>query len=289
VVCAGVTKRYGNRAALCEFSAVIPAGQTVVLWGANGAGKTTLLRCLLGVVPFAGRIEICGEPAGREAWRTRRLIGYVPQEASLPGEQSAGEALAFFAGLRRLRIDAAAALAAWGLDAAAGAPVRTLSGGMKQRLAVAIALLGDPPVLLMDEPTSHLDARIRRDVLDTLERMRAAGKTLVVCTHRASEVLHLADRVLLLEEGRLAADGPPAQLRGRLGAGRRLGLAVPAALHQRAGAVLAAAGFSVVSNHGYLWVDAQPSRVGIVVQRLLAADIPVEDLDVLEPSAGEEA
>ena len=205
-----VTKRFGARTALQNVTCEIPPGQSVVFWGPNGAGKTTALRCILGVIPCEGDVYVLGHEVAREGKSARRLIGYVPQELGFHGEQTVRETVAFYARLRRVpSAEAVALLQLWQLGEVASVMVRTLSGGMKQRLALVLALLGDPPVLLLDEPTSHLDARTRHGFVALLERLKQAGKTLVLCSHRAGEALRLADRVLALEAGRLVADGTP--------------------------------------------------------------------------------
>ncbi|MBI4227297.1 MAG: ABC transporter ATP-binding protein [Candidatus Omnitrophica bacterium] len=208
-----VVKRFGRVAAVDRVSVAIRPAETVVLWGPNGAGKTTLLRCLLGVIPFDGAIEVCGHDVRRDGKGARQVIGYVPQEIRLPGHQTVRETVVFIARLRRASPRVALdGLAAWDLARCAGQRVQALSGGMKQRLALALALIGDPPVLLLDEPTSSLDLAARRELLERLGRWQADGKTLIICSHHAAEARRLADRVVVLERGRVAQDAAPEAL-----------------------------------------------------------------------------
>ena len=208
----GLGKSFGGHAALADVSFTVEAGQAVALWGANGAGKTTALRALLGVLPCEGEVRIGGLDVQRRGREARRLLGFVPQEIAFP-ELTAGEALELFARLHGApagRVDALAARL--GLEGELDKRVQGLSGGRKQRLALAVALVADPPLLLLDEPSSNLDAAARRELIDLLAELKAEGKTLVFSSHRPEEVARLADRVLHLDAGRLVADLPPAVL-----------------------------------------------------------------------------
>lgn len=208
----GLGKSFGGHAALTDVSFTIETGQAVALWGANGAGKTTALRALLGVLPCEGELRIGGLDVRRRGREARRLLGFVPQEIAFP-ELTAGEALELFArlhGAPRERI--AGLVTRLGLEEELDKRVQGLSGGRKQRLALAVALVADPPLLLLDEPSSNLDAAARRELIDLLAELKAEGKTLVFSSHRPEEVARLADRVLHLDAGRLVADLPPAVL-----------------------------------------------------------------------------
>ena len=146
-----VVKHFGIRRALNHLTFDVRRGETVVLWGPNGAGKTTALRCMLGILPFDGTITVLGHDVRRQGREVRRLIGYVPQELGLHAEQTVEETVSFYARIRRIAgARAASLLEAWHLREAAHVPVRALSGGMKQRAALVIALLADPPILLLD-------------------------------------------------------------------------------------------------------------------------------------------
>jgi nitrous oxidase accessory protein len=208
----GLTKRFGSQRALDDVSFTVHAGEAVALWGANGAGKTTALRALLGAIPFDGEVAIDGLDVRRRGRDARRLLGFVPQEIAFP-ELTAGEALTLFAGLRGATTERIGMLVErLGLAGELDKRVQTLSGGRKQRLALAVALLADPPLLLLDEPSSSLDAAARRDLQQILAGLKAEGKTLVFSSHRPEEVARLADRVLHLENGRLVGDETPAVL-----------------------------------------------------------------------------
>ncbi len=202
-----IHKRFGKTRVLNGASCRVEQGQSVALWGSNGAGKTTLLRCLLGLIDFTGDIRVAGMDVRRRGKAARRLIGYVPQELTFYDEYRVAEALRFIARLRGApRSRCTQCLKSVGLEEHHRKRVRELSGGMKQRLALALALLNDPPILALDEPTSNLDAAARRELLGQLTGLKNAGKTILFISHRPEEVAGLADRVLTLEHGIVADD-----------------------------------------------------------------------------------
>ncbi len=203
----GVTKRYEERRAVDGVSLTVNAGEALALWGANGAGKTTLLRCLLGSTGYEGEIAIAGRSPLAEGTAVRRQIGYVPQE--MPTfDLTVGELTGLIARLRGVASgEALGQLDRFGLGAHRAQAVASLSGGMKQKLALMLALLGDPPILLLDEPTANLDAQTQSDLLQRLLELKRQGRTLVFTSHRWREVRLLADRVVYLDQGRLA-EGP---------------------------------------------------------------------------------
>jgi ABC-type multidrug transport system ATPase subunit len=203
----GVRKRFGRARVLDGVSFDVLTGQSVALWGSNGAGKTTLIRCVLGLIDFEGGVRVAGLDVRREGKRVRRLLGYVPQELAFYDDFRVIEAARFLARLRGADVGACeAGLASLGLAEHARKRVRELSGGMKQRLALSVALLNDPPVLVLDEPTSNLDSAGRRSLMELLLRVKGMGKTILFISHRPEEVRGLADRVLTLESGRVLTD-----------------------------------------------------------------------------------
>lgn len=146
----------------------------------------------------------------RRPKEAKRRIGYVPQEIRLHLDQTVEETALFYSALRGVPAERALGLLAdWGLLSAKTKPAQNLSGGMKQKLALVIALLSDPPVLLLDEPTSSLDAAARREFRAALDRLKSAGKTLLFCSHRVAEARRIAGRVVVLEAGVKTADGEP--------------------------------------------------------------------------------
>ena len=194
----------GGHEILRDLSFTVDAGESVALWGSNGAGKTTALRALLGLVPFSGTVAVDGLDIRLHGRAVRSRVGFVPQEVTLQPDLSVRETFSFYAGLRRVPAREVGERAEWlGLTEHLDKKVQELSGGLKQRLALGLALLGDPPVLLLDEPTANLDAAGRERFYRLLDELHDRGKTLVFTSHRAEEVARLADRVLRLEDGRL--------------------------------------------------------------------------------------
>ena len=204
--------RLEGRTILEDVSFTVARGESVALVGPNGSGKTSLLRCILAFVPFTGSIAIEGHDVVREGLVARALLGYVPQQAAF-GDHRARDVLAFVTKLRRLdpaRIDGALALV--GLREHADERVRTFSGGMRQRLALAVALLPDPPLLLFDEPTANLDRDGQHLFADVVERLRRAHQTLVLASHRSEEVAALTDRTIHLDRGRIVPSAGTARV-----------------------------------------------------------------------------
>ncbi len=203
-----LSKRYGSAQVLRGVRFDIEPGSVVALLGANGAGKTTTLKCILGVMPFEGAIEVDGIAVRKRGKDARRRIGYVPQSPALNDADTCSEALEFLAELKgadKSRVDAMLELVNLKeqRDVAAG----HLSGGMRQRLTLAAALLADPPLLLLDEPTASLDVESRAEFYQLIGRLRDEGKTVILSTHFFDRLEELASRVLILDAGRLAFDG----------------------------------------------------------------------------------
>jgi ABC-2 type transport system ATP-binding protein len=208
---AGVTKRYGARAALCGVSLTVPAGGALGLLGPNGAGKTTALRLLLGFArPTAGGTSL----RGRDPWdpEARRGVGYLPERLALPARATVRACLGLHAALAGLAPahraeEVEEALVATGLRERANDRIGGLSKGLRQRVGFAQALLGRPEVLLLDEPTSGLDPLGVRDARTWIAAARARGATVLVSSHVLSEVERICDRVAVLHEGRLVGAG----------------------------------------------------------------------------------
>jgi ABC-type multidrug transport system ATPase subunit len=199
-------KRYGERMVLDGVSFAVQPGEAVALWGPNGAGKTTILRCLLGRTNYEGTVSVFGRSPLRDGPAVRARIGYVPQQLPLL-DLPVGELVTTIAQLRGEPLERAwERLRTFGLEQAWHQPMRTLSGGMQQRLALVLATIADPPLLLLDEPTANLDATAREDLLAVLERLRDEGRTIVFASHRPDDVWRLATRVLRLQDGHLVAE-----------------------------------------------------------------------------------
>jgi ABC-type multidrug transport system ATPase subunit len=278
-----LTKRFGNTMAVDDLTFDIHAGEAVALWGANGAGKTTALRCILGVMPYEGSVMLGDYDVTWQGKAARRLLGFVPQEISLHDDLSVQETLRFYGRLKKAPADSEDAtrlLGRLGLSSYTHKAVRDLSGGMKQRLALAIALLADPPVLILDEPTANLDVQARGDFLGLLGELKAAGKTLLFSSHRLEEVAALANRVLLMEAGQLAADCPPWELGSKLGSRALLKLHLGEEWIETAVSTLTHNGYRASRNGRGIWVQVIPLEKARPITVLAEAGIPVDDFEV---------
>ena len=208
----------GARTVLSGVSCEVPAGRVTGLLGPSGSGKTTLLRCLVGVqrVP-SGAVTVLGRPAGEPALRDQ--VGYVTQAPSVYSDLSVRDNLRYFAALAAVGDPAARCaevLAAVGLSDRARDRVGRLSGGQRGRVSLACALLGEPPLLVLDEPTVGLDPLLRRDLWRLFYDLAAGGTSLLISSHVMDEAAR-CDRLLLLRDGRLIADDTPAGIRARTG------------------------------------------------------------------------
>ncbi|MFN3750085.1 MAG: ATP-binding cassette domain-containing protein [Thiobacillus sp.] len=214
----GLTKKYGNTDVVCGVDLTVRRGECFGLLGPNGAGKTTTLRLLLGLIePDAGSIDLAGLPVPARAREARMKIGVVPQMDNLDPDFTVEENLVAYGryfGLDRAAITARVPqlLEFAGLAHKADAQITQLSGGMKRRLTLARALVHDPEILFLDEPTTGLDPQARHLIWQGLRRLIGAGKTIVLTTHFMDEAERLADRLVILDHGRVITEGAPRAL-----------------------------------------------------------------------------
>jgi daunorubicin resistance ABC transporter ATP-binding subunit len=218
-----VTKRYGQHTALERVSLDVKRGSVLALLGPNGAGKTTLVRVLTTLLqPDRGRASVAGYDVVAEAAAVRRSIGLVGQHAAVDEYLTGRENLMLVARLLRMNrteseAAAEAALESFGLTEIGDVPVASYSGGLRRRLDVAVTLLSEPAVLFLDEPTSGLDPASRREVWALVEGLAADGTTILLTTQYLEEADRLADRVAVIDHGRMVATGTPGELKARLG------------------------------------------------------------------------
>jgi lipooligosaccharide transport system ATP-binding protein len=214
----GVVKTFGETRAVDGLDLDVPAGTCLGLLGPNGAGKSTTMRMLTGqAIPDAGTIQVLGYDVPRESKQARARMGVVPQRENLDEELTCSQNLMVWATLLRVprrRRDAAVASA---LEAAqlvdrADAKVSTLSGGMRRRLLIARALVHDPALVLLDEPTVGLDPQVRGDIWTLIDRLRSQGVTVLMSTHYIEEAERLCDDVAVVSHGKVIARGTPSAL-----------------------------------------------------------------------------
>jgi lipooligosaccharide transport system ATP-binding protein len=215
---AGLRKSYDGHEVVAGIDFRIPRGACFGLLGPNGAGKTTTLRCCLGLTaPDAGIVRLCGATVPDDAQRAREKTGIVPQFDNLDPDFTVSENLMVYGryfglGDVTIRGRISALLEFAGLEGKAGVRIQTLSGGMKRRLTLARALVNDPDVVFLDEPTTGLDPQARHLIWDRLKQLIARGKTLILTTHFMDEAERLCDRLAVLDHGRLIAEGGPREL-----------------------------------------------------------------------------
>ncbi|WP_426989762.1 nodulation factor ABC transporter ATP-binding protein NodI [Cupriavidus sp. 30B13] len=213
-----VSKQYGDTMVVNDLSLSVQRGQCFGLLGPNGAGKTTTLRLLLGLTtPASGSLTLCGEPIPQRAPQARMRVGVVPQFDNLDPDFTVVENLRIFGryfGLQRAEIErrVPALLEFARLESRAGAQVRDLSGGMRRRLTVARALINDPDLLVMDEPTTGLDPQARHLIWERLKSLLAGGKTILLTTHFMEEAERLCNYLCVIDGGSKIAEGKPHEL-----------------------------------------------------------------------------
>jgi len=218
----GLTKTYSGVQALDGVDLDIPQGR-VGLVGANGAGKTTLFRLLLGLSrPTSGTVEVCGIPVASNPIGVRSRIGYMPEHDCLPLDQTAADVVATFGELGGLPVRAARQRASEvldlvGLDEARFRPVGGFSTGMRQRTKLAQAIVADPELVLLDEPTAGLDPSGREEMLALVARLGGFGISVLLATHLLDDVAQVCDHVVMLDAGRLVTDSPTTSLLQRTG------------------------------------------------------------------------
>jgi ABC-2 type transport system ATP-binding protein len=223
-----LVKSYGNLRAVDGVSFAVRPGRILGLLGPNGAGKTTTVSMLCGLLaPDSGQVLIQGEPLKGDADPKKRLVGLVPQDLALYEDLTARDNLTLFGGLygmgrRTLESAMVSALEFVGLADRADEKVKQYSGGMKRRLNMAAGLLHDPPILLLDEPTVGVDPQSRNAIFDNLEALRARGKALLYTTHYMEEAERLCDHLVILDHGKVIAEGTLQELAGRIPRTNRL-------------------------------------------------------------------
>ena len=281
-----VTKRFGKVDAVRAASFDLQQGETVALVGHNGAGKTTLIKLMLGLIrPTSGSVEVLGDDPAAGQFAARRQLGFLPENVAFNPGLTGRETLAFYARLKRQPAFAVAPLLdRVGLTVAADRRVGTYSKGMRQRLGLAQALLGEPRVLLLDEPTTGLDPALRQSFYDTVEELRGRGATVLLSSHALTELEERAGRVIIMNRGIKVADGSLGELR-RIA---RLPIKIRLKVTERGLASmsewLGPADTWRRINGRTIEVDASPEGKIALLRRATNEAAPVEDLDVVPPT-----
>jgi ABC-2 type transport system ATP-binding protein len=289
----GLTKAYGETQALAGVDFAVPAGSILGVLGPNGAGKTTAVRILTTLAtPDDGRATVAGYDIRTQAGEVRRRIGVAAQDATLDGMLTGRQNLALIGELSRMgraasRTRASELLERFELTFAADRILKGYSGGMRRRLDLAASLMTRPPVLFLDEPTTGLDPTSRQRVWDVIRELVAEGVTLLLTTQYLEEADTLADQIIVIDHGRVIAEGTPRELK-EASKGARLVVTLSSP-HERALSALQqlVEGRVHVSDDGRQLdapVDSSPGLATIVVRALDAADILVDNIEVRPPS-----
>jgi ABC-2 type transport system ATP-binding protein len=298
IIAEGVRKTYGNVTALENIDITVPAGTVLGLLGPNGAGKSTLVRiCTTLLRPDTGRVTVAGFDTAARPHDVRRSIGIAAQEPAVDKELTGRENLTLLArlnglGRRRSAVRVNELLEQFDLGQFADRPTGTYSGGMRRRLDLACAFAGEPQVVFLDEPTVGLDPRSRNEVWDLLAGVRAAGVTVLLATQYLEEAEHLADRIVVMGNGRVLAEDTIDALKNKFGEPRvELVVRRP---EQMTGAAAVLERFSgapvtidVRLRQLVMALPGGPAEVSGVVDVLIAAGVEMDDIAVRRPTLDE--
>ncbi|MEU7060794.1 ATP-binding cassette domain-containing protein [Streptomyces sp. NPDC046197] len=292
VLSEGLEKRFGDVRAVCGLDLAVAEGTVCGVLGPNGAGKTTAVRLLTTLLrPDAGSARVAGHDLVREAAAVRGRIGVTGQYASVDGDLTGRQNLRLFARLHRVRDAAARAdelLERFGLTEAAGRPASTYSGGMRRRLDLAASLIRRPEVLFLDEPTTGLDPASRNRIRDAVRDLARQGTTVLLTTQYLEEADQLADHIALVDGGRVAHTGSPAELKALIGSRAEVVVAQTDAMVKAAGVLDRLTGAEPVFDHDRNTVGAVTTDPTLTLPRLVreldAAGVPLLDASLRPPS-----
>jgi ABC-2 type transport system ATP-binding protein len=278
-------RSYGAVRALKGVSLAIESGGIVGLLGPNGAGKTTLVEILEGLrEPTRGRVSVLGLDPQRDAHALRQRLGAQLQSTSIPQDLTATEVLRLYGAFYARALPPRSVLERVGLAAKATALVRELSGGQRQRLALGMALVHDPELLILDEPTTGLDPVARRQLHEMIREFRAQGRSVILTTHYIEEAEQLCDRVIVLRAGEVVADGTPFELLQRAGGSSTLWIACSGPFDP---APLVAAGAELQGREGehYRFVMRDPAAAVVALGDMLRHQgLTLTDLRMKRPT-----
>ncbi|MEV8126799.1 ATP-binding cassette domain-containing protein [Streptomyces sp. NPDC085944] len=295
IIVEGARKRYGGQSALDGLDLTVTRGTVHGVLGPNGAGKTTLVRILSTLLrPDAGRVEVAGHDAVAEAYAVRLRIGLLGQHAALDEELGGRQNLEMFGrlhhlGARRARARADELLARFDLAGTGHKPVGAYSGGMRRRLDLAASLITEPEVLFLDEPTTGLDPRGRAEVWDSVRSLVGAGTTVLLTTQYLEEADQLADRISVVDAGRVVADGTADELKAATGGDRVDVVLRDAGQLGAAVALLPLTGVRVDTDRRLLSAPVTDRMAALsgVVRALEEAGIVAEDVALRRPTLDE--
>lgn len=287
---ANVTKRYGAQTALDDVSLRVEPGERLALLGHNGAGKTTAMKLALGLNrPSEGAVRVLGVNAAEgQARGVGRMIGFLPESIAFHDAMTGRETLDFYARLKGEPVGKGAGLLDQvGLCAAAGKRVKTYSKGMRQRLGLAQALLGNPRLLLLDEPTTGLDPAFRQTFYEILHALAARGSTIVLSSHALTELELHTDRVAILNGGKLVASGTLTELGRVAGLRAHIRIAVPAGRARPLAEALHSDSMLERVNDRSIELSCAVEEKLELLRRIGGLSFPIEDVEVASPRLNE--
>ncbi|MGP4093268.1 ATP-binding cassette domain-containing protein [Nonomuraea sp. KM90] len=291
IVARGLTKSFGDTRVLTGIDLTVPTGSLLAVLGPNGSGKTTTVRILTTLLaPDGGTAMVAGHDVTREGVAVRRAIGLAAQQATVDALLTGRENLELFAGLYHLgrrpaRKRADELLERFDLAAAANRRAGTYSGGMRRRLDLAASMVSAPPILFLDEPTTGLDPRSRAELWSVIRELLGSGTTILLTTQYLEEADHLADRVVVINGGRVVADDSPAALKRQVGSERLALRLAQAADLPRAGAALTGFGAHLDAEAGEVTLAVQdPDHLRRTLEVLHGAGIAVEHVELRTPT-----
>ena len=274
-----LVKNYGRFAAIKNISFELERGKAAALLGPNGAGKSTLIKCILGLLDYEGEIKIEGQNIKSDIKASKELISYVPQEPAMY-DSRVSEILGFFGRLRKASPGKAEeVLRLVSMYEHKDKLTSELSGGMKQRLSFAIALLAEAKLLILDEPTSNLDSKSRNEILGLIKGLKKKGYTILFSSHRVDEVMQIADKVISMNEGVIAEVNDIDVMRSGEGNSKvRLVLKFEDGLTGLASRVLNEQGFNNLNvENNTIILDVKRYEKIVPIQKLLGEEIIIKD------------
>ena len=274
-----VSKVYGKKPALDAVTLNVPRGVHTLVLGPNGAGKTTLIKCVMNLISYKGTITVDGINTRKDSKKARSKIGYVPQSYALYDNISVYEHSRLTARLKGVgtsEIDEI--LTTVGMIDFKRKKVRELSSGMRQRVGIALALIGNPPFLILDEPTSNVDMRGRFEFQKILDDLQHKGKTMLSTTHFAG-LGEMATNVIIIDRGRIVAAGDPSELLSKLKASSTIYLKLGTADTPKAIEILKAAGATEIRDEeNWTAVTIPPEQRIVAISSLIKSGCKVEDM-----------
>jgi ABC-type multidrug transport system ATPase subunit len=284
-----VSKRFGKFLALREVSFKVPKNGRALLLGPNGAGKSTMIKAIMGVHRFAGKITVDGIDVSRKGVPARAKIGYVPQYSAFYENLSVDQESRFIAKIKGASRDALQEkLAIVGLTDATKKAMKALSGGMRQRFALAMALLTDPPMLIFDEPLANIDLKGQLDFLGLVRNLALGGNTLLIATHLTG-LSEFADQVIVLNRGRKIAEGTPDILLSQLDADQTMYLKPKLGKKNEVVEILSRSNAKILNDKSLTMVISVPNSKKFVLLNSLFSNGGLLDDIAIEPSKIEAA